>query len=143
MMKQTAGSKYFIYADDDEDDRNTMIEMIAAIDQDLQVIGVSNGLAVLNCLKQLEPSEVLPCFILLDINMPVLNGFETLELLKLSDFKEIPVILYSTSHDTREEQSAISMGAENLISKPFSLKGIEEITSQFAGFCHDLPTRRK
>ena len=142
-MKAKVPTKYFIHADDDSDDRQTVADMIAKIDPVLTVIGVENGIEVLNYLKSLDQEDALPCFILLDINMPAMNGFQTLESLKSKDsFKSIPVILFTTSSHTRDIQLAKRLGAENLITKPFSLQGIGEITKQFADFCHDLPVRR-
>ena len=142
-MKENVPTKYFIYADDDNDDRQTVTEMIEKIDPALNVVSVENGIAVLNYLKSLDQKDVLPCFILLDINMPVMNGFQTLESLKSREpFKSIPVILFTTSSHPRDIQLAKRLGAENLITKPFSLDGIGEITQKFADFCHDLPIRR-
>ena len=118
--------------------------MIARIDPDLQVVAFQNGMEVLGYLNSLNASEILPCFILLDINMPVMDGFKTLELIKANDTaSNIPVILFTTSSDFKDIQRAKRLGAEKLITKPFSLKGIGEITRQFADFCHDLPTKRK
>lgn len=143
-MKENVPSKYFIYADDDHDDRETIADMITTIDPALKVVSVDNGRGVLNYLQSLEERDVLPCFILLDINMPGMDGFKTLETLKSNDsFKKIPIILFTTSSQHRDIQLAKHLGAEKLITKPFSLQGINEITQQFANFCHELPIRRK
>lgn len=143
-MKENVPAKYFIYADDDHDDQQTVTEMIARIDPVLAVVGVDNGVGVLNYLESLKEKDVLPCFILLDINMPAMNGFKTLEKLKSWEpFNMIPVILFTTSSHPKDIQTAKMLGAENLITKPFSLQGVGEITRQFAEFCHNLPTKRK
>jgi CheY-like chemotaxis protein len=143
-MKEHVPPKYFLYADDDFDDRQTIAEMISKIDHNLKIVVVENGIGVLNYLKSLEQEDVFPCFILLDINMPLMDGFKTLELLKSNhSFKNIPVILFTTSSHSRDIELARRLGAENLITKPFSHDGIEEITRRFASFCHELPVRRK
>lgn len=136
--------KYFLYADDDYDDRQNLTDMVASIDQDLKIICVENGIEVINYLSSLEERDVLPCFILLDINMPVMDGFKTLELLKSKNFlKSVPVILFTTSSHSRDKELGRRLGAEEFISKPFSQQGIEDITRRFANFCHDLPVRTK
>ena len=143
-MKQTVPPKYFLYADDDHDDRQIVTEMIAQIDPDLKIVGVENGTGVLNFLHSLKQRDVFPCFILLDINMPLMDGFKTLEILKSKNsLRSIPVILFTTSSHTRDKELAKRLGAEDLITKPFSHQGIEEITRRFANFCHELPVRRK
>ena len=143
-MEETVPPKYFLYADDDHDDRQTVTEMIAQIDPDLKIVGVDNGIGVLNFLNSLKQKDVFPCFILLDINMPLMDGFKTLEFLKSKkSLRSIPVILFTTSSHKRDIELANRLGAEDLITKPFSHQGIEEITRRFANFCHDLPIRRK
>jgi CheY-like chemotaxis protein len=143
-MKKNVPPKYLLYADDDYDDRQNLTDMIATIDQDLKIVCVENGVQVINYLSSLEEKDVLPCFILLDINMPVMDGFKTLEILKSKSFlRGIPVILFTTSSHGRDKELAKRLGAERLITKPFSQQGIEDITRQFANFCHELPVRTK
>lgn len=143
-MTQKDSLKYFLYADDDSDDRETMIETIASLDPDLEVKGVVNGLAVLQFLNSLQPDAILPCFILLDVNMPQMDGFETLRFLKSSNhFRKIPVIMFSTSQSVSDRTLAETLGAELFITKPFSSKKILEITQEFANFCHEAPVERK
>jgi len=65
--------------------------------------------------------KMTPDLILLDIEMPVMNGFEALERLKASDsWAGIPVFfLTGTANASIEEQSS-KLGAAGLITKPFS-----------------------
>lgn len=143
-MKENVPAKYLIYADDDHDDQQTVADMIARIDPALTVVAVDNGIGVLSYLDLLEERDVLPCLILLDINMPAMDGFKTLEKLKSKiSFRNIPVILFTTSSHPRDIQLAKKLGAENLITKPFSLQGLRDITREFAEFCHQVPTNRK
>lgn len=139
-----ASAKYFIYADDDQDDRNTLAEMINEIDQHLQVITVDNGMGVVDYLKKLLKEQILPCFILLDLNMPVMDGFTTLRWLKNDEsWSSIPTIVFTTSRGVKDHQLAIRLGADRFITKPFSHKDMRAITQQFADFCHDVVDKRK
>lgn len=65
--------------------------------------------------------KITPDLILLDINMPEMDGFEALSILK-SDikFQGIPVILLTASHDAESEIKGFEMGATDFINKPFS-----------------------
>jgi len=57
---------------------------------------------------------------LLDINMPVMNGRETLEAIKSDDaLKHVPVIIVSTEAQKADVVQAISAGAANYVVKPF------------------------
>ena len=61
-------------------------------------------------------------FILLDINMPCQDGFETLKKLKSDDrFKNIPVVMLSTSDDEGNIFESFELGADGYIVKPMAL----------------------
>jgi len=72
----------------------------------------------------------LPDLILLDVEMPVMNGYQTLELIKTKeDTRDIPVIFLTAQSDVEDELKGFSLGAVDYITKPFSppllLKRIE------------------
>ncbi|MEI6167808.1 MAG: response regulator [bacterium] len=61
-----------------------------------------------------------PDLILLDINMPEMNGFEVYERLKKEDaLKDIPVIFITATDETADKVKAFSMGAVDYVTKPF------------------------
>ncbi|MEI6296063.1 MAG: response regulator [bacterium] len=66
-----------------------------------------------------KAKEVIPHIILLDLNMPIMNGFEVLEKLKQdSEMKEIPVIIFSSLGDREENvQKCKALGADDFIIK--------------------------
>lgn len=135
--------KYILYADDDIDDRFILKSLIGQIDNNLDLVCVANGFEAVTYLDALSMEE-LPCFILLDINMPKMDGFVTLQFLKRSDrYRSIPVILYSTSSDRHDVNKADSLGAERMITKPFEIADIRRLANQFAQFCHEASARKK
>jgi putative two-component system response regulator len=77
--------------------------------------------------------KVMPELILLDIEMPVMNGYETIIKLKSDErferFKEIPVIFLTAKNDDASELKGFDLGAMDFVTKPFSgprlLKRIE------------------
>jgi len=67
-----------------------------------------------------------PDLILLDIKMPVMNGFEFYKILKKDiKTKEIPVIFVSSNNDTDDKIRAFQMGAVDYISKPFHAEEVQ------------------
>ena len=65
--------------------------------------------------------KIMPDIILLDIDMPVMDGFETLRQLKTIDAcAEIPVIFLTSMTDPSIEASVFELGAVDFITKPFS-----------------------
>ncbi|HEY3966625.1 MAG TPA: response regulator [Planctomycetaceae bacterium] len=74
-----------------------------------------------------------PGLILLDINMPKMNGFEVLQVIKADpQLRMIPVIMLTTS--TRDEDIARSYdgGACSFVAKPVNLEKLKEVVKQFA-----------
>lgn len=143
-MKRISDGKYLIYAEDDLDDREIFEEMMHSINEDIGVVSLDDGSQVLDFLSSLQPSDFLPCFILLDINMPVMDGYTTLKALKNNPaYKDITVVMYSTASPDRETDMSIGHGASRFITKPFSITHLEEITREFANFCEVTPSQRK
>ncbi len=69
-----------------------------------------------------------PDLILLDINMPEMNGFELCRHLKLNDtLKDVPVIFISANSDTDNKLKAFSMGGVDYVTKPFQ---VEEVNAR-------------
>jgi putative two-component system response regulator len=66
-----------------------------------------------------------PDLILLDINMPVMNGFEVYARLKAdATFKDIPVIFITALMETADKLKAFSMGAVDYVTKPFQAEEV-------------------
>ena len=59
--------------------------------------------------------------VLLDIHMPMMGGFEVIEILKNNDkTKDIPIIVITVNHSTEDEIRALDLGAVDFITKPFN-----------------------
>ncbi len=84
-------------------------------DLEYDTIAASNGQEALN-LVATDPPDV----ILLDVQMPIMNGFQTLTILKAdAHTRDIPVIIISAAHDLENVVKGIEMGAEDYLPKPF------------------------
>ena len=68
-----------------------------------------------------------PCVILLDLNMPRMNGVELLKIIKADDvLKKIPVVVLTTSRDTEDKFETFESGAAGYIVKPADYKKFVE-----------------
>jgi CheY-like chemotaxis protein len=84
--------------DDDHDDLEMLQEALKSIDADHTIVEAHNGIEGLEKLQELAAAETLPCLIVLDINMPKMDGRQTFISLKSDDrFSTIPVVIFSTS----------------------------------------------
>ena len=70
------GSKFILIGEDDIDDEEFLNEIFNSVDDSFSLVFINNGKEMLNYLQELE--KPLPCLILLDYNMPILNGCEIL-----------------------------------------------------------------
>jgi len=102
--------------DDDPEDIELFREAVKIIDGSFTCVGASNGLEGLDIL-----SKTIPDYIFLDMNMPVMDGKETLRIIRRDErFDSVPVFMLSTSSDKKEAESCRRLGAKQWLVKPGS-----------------------
>jgi CheY-like chemotaxis protein len=115
---------YFI-VDDDTDDQQLLIEALTENDPNIQCFSSPNGKEAIINLNNL--SIPLPDAIFLDLNMPQFSGKQCLaELKKTPHLQHIPVIIYSTTSNTKEIQDTLQMGAWYFMIKKSSFNELRE-----------------
>lgn len=116
-----------LLTDDDEDDRDFFAEAISDLKLSHPAEFCKNGIELINRLK--DESYEIPDIIFLDLNMPILSGFETLQQIREhSKFKDIPVIaIYSTSATNDGIKSTFGLGANAYIVKPVSFNDLKTL----------------
>lgn len=128
-----------LYAEDDLDDL-FIVNQAFEKHNNLKVIHANNGVEAIDILNNLNQVQKLPCLIILDINMPVVDGKEALKKIKTSDnFSNIPVVLFSTSSSRIDNEFAQQWGAE-LITKPVVYKDVEKLAFEFVKRCNGIKT---
>jgi CheY-like chemotaxis protein len=119
--------KHILLVDDDEDDQQIFLGVIQSIDPSIRCEVAWNGLEALKLLD----SQDTPDLIFLDLNMPLMNGFQFLE--EFNDtphHQRIPVIILTTCSDKASHQRAIAMGASHYITKPDRISRWEEVLNE-------------
>jgi len=105
----------FLLVDDDSDDSDLILEVLNEIDSNVKYTYTMDGPEALTMLED----GYIPSIIFLDINMPGMNGWQCLTKLKAnSRFKDIPVVMYSTSSYQHEIEKAFELGALAFFTKP-------------------------
>ena len=115
-LQQVNRVRKILYADDDLDDKTWVSEASQLLDYSLDIDFVENGRQVFEYLKNyLE----LPALIVLDLNMPELDGRQTLKKLKTSsEYKDIPVVIVTTSSNKVDMDICSRLGASLYLVKP-------------------------
>lgn len=122
----------------DDDDINIFImkKMVQKTGYNTDMVSKTNGQAAIDYLEQLiENNESLPDLILIDVNMPVLNGWEFLELYgTLSIERNIDMYMLSSSiYENDREKARTYKTVKGFICKPLSVEQISQLL-QDAGF---------
>lgn len=105
-----------VVVDDSALMRKVLSNMINAC-QGMEVVDVArNGIEAIKVIKRIKPDLVT-----LDVEMPVMNGIETLKAIK--EQTHIPVIMLSSQTNNKTTIEALELGAEDFIEKPLSIKG--------------------
>jgi CheY-like chemotaxis protein len=87
-----------------------------------------DGEEALAFLPRWDAGEALPAVILLDINMPKVNGLEVLQRLKAHPlYRRIPVVMLTSSREERDLKTAYDLGANSYIEKPVSFTKFIEV----------------
>jgi CheY-like chemotaxis protein len=115
-----------LVVDDDADIRDSIGDILEL--RGYQVVRAANGREALERLR----SGPLPCVILLDLMMPVLNGWE-FRAQQTSDQKlaEVPVVVISGDGST--DQKAASIGVQEYLRKPLELSAILDVVRRHCG----------
>lgn len=99
---------------------------------------VPSGQAALDYLAEADP---LPGFVLLDINMPVMNGHEVLTAIRTHsnpDIARIPVTFLTTSNNPDEIRQAYSEMANSYVVKPVDAAGFQRILGSLADYWFEI-----
>jgi len=118
--------KKFLLTDDDKDDRELFSEALYSVDPSIICQGAEHGRDALRLLT--GNGIVKPDLIFIDINMPVMDGWELLNTIKKDDdCHDIPVIIYTTSSEERDRQIAKDLGALCFVTKPDDFRRVKNM----------------
>lgn len=117
--------------DDDEDDRDFFEIALADCGHAYLFSTAPSGTHAL----ELLPHRVIPDYIFLDLNMPLVSGKECLQQIRqLEALNHIPIVIYSTSSYHKDIEDTRQMGASYFLSKTADISKLSQILSQlFSG----------
>jgi len=120
--------KQVLLIDDDRDDADLFKEALFEINSSILFEHYEDSKTGLKLL--LEKQTDLPDLIFLDINMPIVSGWQCLtEFKKAEHLRHIPVIMFTTSSQAKEKEIAEELGAQGFITKPSEYQALKELLS--------------
>ncbi len=132
-----------LIANDDEDTRFLVQEALREVRLAIRSEFVENGEQVLDYLyrrgEYAGSNWGRPDLILLDLNMPRLDGREALTLIRSDpDLQQIPVVILTTSHRSGDILLCYRLGANSFISKPVTFEGLVEVMKTLCQYWFEI-----
>lgn len=125
----------YVVVDDDDDDRLLMRMALEKAQRTLPVFEFSDGQELIDYLTenaQRRADTTTHWLVVLDINMPRMNGLEAIKRIRQNPFwSKMPVLMLSTSDDPDLIRESLSCGANGYITKPQSAQQFVEIFDNF------------
>lgn len=129
MVMAVETKPVILWVDDDADDAELFRHVFERLQTNHLLVQVCDGMEALTYLQQQE-EKTKPALIVLDINMPMMNGMDLLASLKRSPtYRGIPVVMVSTSN-SEEDRAFCEQFHVMIFEKPNSPKGIETMVQQ-------------
>jgi CheY-like chemotaxis protein len=127
--------KDLVIVDDDLEDHFILEEYFKIFGLQSSVRFLQNGQDAIDYLQEVQDNSLLPKLIVLDLNMPILNGTQTLLHIKRNQrYKDIPIIILSTSENENEKRKCLSFGAIEYLVKPTTYDDGLTMVKKFTSF---------
>ena len=119
-------SKPILLVEDDQVDVMTVKRALKEIHVTNTVVNLENGEEALNYLR--APDSAKPCIILLDLNMPIMNGIEFLQVAKQDvQLRRFPVVVLTTSEEQQDKVNSFDLGVAGYMAKPVDYRQFVEV----------------
>ncbi len=115
-----------LLVEDDQVDVMTVKRAMKEIKVTNPVVNMENGEEALKYLR--DAASEKPCIILLDLNMPIMNGIEFLQVVKHDALlKRIPVVVLTTSEEQQDKIHSFDLGVAGYMAKPVDYRQFVEV----------------
>jgi len=123
-----------LLVDDSEDDRLLMIRSLKKSSPEAEIITAEDGIAALKFIDNHAATHP-PSVVLLDLNMPKVDGFEVLSRIRAnSATKNLPVVVLTTSNEACDVKRSYELGANSFVRKPVDSREYARTISQLKSY---------
>jgi two-component system, response regulator len=144
MQEQSIRSQSILLVEDNQDDYEATCRAFQKANLCNPIVWCKSGREALDYLKREGAykdahSVSRPGLVLLDLNMPGMDGRKTLEAIKQDNaLKRMPVIILTTSADERDIQACYQTGANTYVQKPVSFEGLIEAIKRLKAYWFEI-----
>lgn len=119
--------RHIVLADDDRDDIELFQSAVKECSSNIKVSAAEDGQMLIELLEK----DSVPDFIVLDLNMPRMSGYDCLRVIrKNSRYNNVPVIMFSTSSSPKDMDDCFKNGANDYIVKPSDLNNFRLVVNE-------------
>jgi len=131
--------KELLYVEDNQDDVKLLKTALRSIGFKPKLSVVEDGIEALEFItSRASGKQAFPSVILLDLNLPRMNGYEVLEHLKTNvEFKHLPIIAFTGSTNLEDQIRCQSLGADHFWLKPKDLTECFKTAEKLKSFMRD------
>lgn len=135
-------NKQILIVEDDLDDREILEESIYKVDPSVQLTFTENGADALQYLFKLKDNQLpLPQLIILDLNMPYIDGLQTYNRLHSDEvLHNIPIAVFTSSQNPNDKELFERMGVL-FLSKPYSFTNMSDIVRRMLVVADNHPVK--
>lgn len=131
-------NKVILYVDDDIDDIEIWKDIFTGFSNAPRFDAVNSGELALHYLEQIKHIPQQLCFLLVDMNMPKMDGKKLVQTIKQDKhFQEVPIAFVSTSMNPKDEEMALNLGVL-YYRKPSNMEGLEKLASEIIEYCAEV-----
>lgn len=125
-----------LMVDDDAEDRDLLKDIFDELGYGQMIHFEDNGEKGIQFLQTCIENKSIPCLVILDLNMPRLNGKQALRFIRSHPaLKDVSVVIYSTSLNPFERDECLALGAHSYVIKPVSYAESVAIAHDFYEMC--------
>jgi CheY-like chemotaxis protein len=137
MQKPNEPKRIVLYADNDVDDLDFVREAFLQHAKDTELITFESAVQLLRYICDQPANAPSPCLIILDVNMPQMNGRDALKIIrKMDQYHNVPIILFTTSSSPHDEFFADCYNA-GFVTKPLNESQMQLIVEKFRDYCSE------
>ncbi|MAS94786.1 MAG: hypothetical protein CMO55_16430 [Verrucomicrobiales bacterium] len=130
-----------LLAEDSEDDVYLIKRAIRDEELPFHLTIATDGVEAMEMLAEKSSSGNLPKLILLDVNMPRMNGFEVLDAVKADpQYRQLPVVMLTSSSRDEDILQSYAKGASSYISKPSRYQEFRDMIANFSHYWTNIVT---
>ncbi len=132
-----APARFMVLVEDNPLDQKLMLRALKRAGIVSRIVVLADGLAAVDFL--LDPRNGTPAVVLLDINLPRLDGLEVVKRLRADErTRLVPVVMLTTSDEASDLERSYAFGANSFVRKPVDSEEFDEVVRQLSAYWLEL-----